>query len=207
MFKKLIFTISVGMVGIFTLISIPNNTYATGDVITDTIEEPTMSSEEALAAAETFDTTTSETTPSPDETNPADETIPSDDLSPIDPATDEAISTAGNTEAVDATEANSSAKTIINKLKEIVTPALAFIEEQFGITIDRETIPLILSAAALVLTLLLIIIINLIAHKKSRKAAEKSNRQELAAGLNANNFNTLNTRPDLASGLNEFHDL
>ena len=201
MFKKLIFTISVGMVGIFTLISIPNNTYATGDVITDTIEEPTMSSEEALATAETFDTTTSETTTSPDETNPADETIPSDDLSPIDPVTDETISTAGNTEA------NSGAKTIINKLKEIVAPALSFIEEQFGVTIDRETVPLILSAAALILTVLLIIIINLIAHKKSRKAAEKSNRQELAAGLNANSFGELNNRPDLANGLNEFRDL
>jgi hypothetical protein len=195
MFKKLIFTISVGMVGIFTLISMPNSTYATGDIITDTIEEPTISSEEALAIAETFDTTTSETVPA-DETPLPDEAAPSDEIEStgeVIPATD---STAENAE-----------ETVMNRFDAIVTSALTFIEEQFGVTIDRETVPLILSAAALILTVLLIIIINLIAHKKSRKIIEKSDRQELAAGLNANNFGDLNNRPDLASGLNEFRDL
>lgn len=195
MFKKLIFTISVGMVGIFTLISMPNSTYATGDIITDTIEEPTISCEEALAIAETFDTTTSETVPA-DETPLPDEAAPSDEIEStgeVIPATD---STAENAE-----------ETVMNRFDAIVTSALTFIEEQFGVTIDRETVPLILSAAALILTVLLIIIINLIAHKKSRKIIEKSDRQELAAGLNANNFGDLNNRPDLASGLNEFRDL
>lgn len=195
MFKKLIFTISVGMVGIFTLISMPNSTYATGDIITDTIEEPTISSEEALAIAETFDTTTSETV-SADETPLPDETAPSDEIEStgeVIPATD---STAENAE-----------ETVMNRFDAIVTSALTFIEEQFGVTIDRETVPLILSAAALILTVLLIIIINLIARKKSRKIIEKSDRQELAAGLNANSFGELNNRPDLASGLNEFRDL
>ena len=195
MFKKLIFTISVGMVGIFTLISMPNSTYATGDIITVTIEEPTISSEEALAIAETFDTTTSETVPA-DETPLPDEAAPSDEIEStgeVIPATD---STAENAE-----------ETVMNRFDAIVTSALTFIEEQFGVTIDRETVPLILSAAALILTVLLIIIINLIAHKKSRKIIEKSDRQELAAGLNANNFGDLNNRPDLASGLNEFRDL
>ncbi len=95
----------------------------------------------------------------------------------------------------------------MSRFDAIVTSALTFIEEQFGVTIDRETVPLILSAAALILTVLLIIIINLIARKKSRKIIEKSDRQELAAGLNANSFGELNNRPDLASGLNEFRDL
>lgn len=195
MFKKLIFTISVGMVGIFTLISMPNSTYATGDIITDTIEEPTISSEEALATAEVFDTTTSETVPA-DETPLPGETAPSDEIE----STGEVIPATDNT-------TENAEETVMGRFDAVVTSALTFIEEQFGVTIDRETVPLILSAAALILTVLLIIIINLIAHKKSRKIIEKSDRQELAAGLNANNFGELNNRPDLASGLNEFRDL
>lgn len=195
MFKKLIFTISVGMVGIFTLISMPNSTYATGDIITDTIEEPTISSEEALATAEVFDTTTSETVPA-DETPLPGETAPSDEIE----STGEVIPATDNT-------TENAEETVMGRFDAVVTSALTFIEEQFGVTIDRETVPLILSAAALILTVLLIIIINLIAHKKSRKIIEKSDRQELAAGLNANSFGDLNNRPDLASGLNEFRDL
>ncbi len=198
MFKKLIFTISVGMVGmvgIFTLISMPNSTYATGDIITDTIEEPTISSEEALATAETFDTTTSDTV-SADEAPLPDEAAPSDEIE----STGEVIPATDNT-------TENAEGTVMSRFDAIVTSALTFIEEQFGVTIDRETVPLILSAAALILTVLLIIIINLIARKKSRKIIEKSDRQELAAGLNANSFGELNNRPDLASGLNEFRDL